>query len=95
VLGTAPPPAAAKPRRRNGQPQNTGDQMPKGKNESYAEWQNKVFQNLNELNERRNRIVLEELALKMGLTMDEVLNLHTPGMNGRQLVDAMEAARKK
>lgn len=62
--------------------------------DSYTDFQERIFQEIGELEETRNKLVWEQGAAQYGLTMDDVLKLYSDGMNGRELLEAMRTNRK-
>jgi len=53
-----------------------------------------VFRELDDLQAAHPRKVVNKYADRYGLTLDEVFDLYRPGMNGRQLHEAMWVARR-
>ena len=65
------------------------------KRNEYEDFQDRIFQQLKDMESLRNERILVEAAEAYGFTLDEVLQLCKAGMNGRQLLEAIQAARKK
>jgi hypothetical protein len=63
--------------------------------DGYREFQEQVFQEIQALESKNNRIILSEALAAYGLTDDDFLELYKPGMNGGELLAVLEAARKK
>jgi hypothetical protein len=64
------------------------------KKDDYANFQNRIFHQISELQEEQNRMILEK-ASKEGLSFDDITEMFTPGMDGRTLAEKIENARKK
>ena len=60
---------------------------------NYQDFQDQIFQEISDLKLRKS--VLELAAEERGLAWEEALALHKPGMDGRQFLAALDAARKQ
>jgi hypothetical protein len=61
----------------------------------YKEFQDQVFQEIQDLQSKDNRRILTKAMAAYGLTDDDLLLLYKPGMDGKELLAALEDARKK
>ena len=65
------------------------------KPQTYEEFQETIFQELDDLKSQHNRNILLQLIEGYGLTVEETFAVYKPGMSGRQFNEAIWAIRRK
>ncbi len=74
------------------------------KRDDFENWQDRIFQEIKDLEdigiqkEGENATIVsfwERLAITYGLSLEELVALYRPGMNGARFLEAIKSARKK